>query len=67
MLHGEFHSNESVLVQESDGTVIAEGTPDSDRSTFTFTGVPSGDHNYHIVISCDDGRNDLGSYEFNIQ
>lgn len=27
MLHGEFHSNESVIIQESDGTVIAEGTP----------------------------------------
>ena len=64
MLHGSFYDNESVIIQETDGTVIAQGTPDSNRSTFTLGGVPSGTHRYEIVISCDAGRNDLGTYQF---
>lgn len=67
MLHGNFYSDESVIIQETDGTVIAQGTPDSDRSTFTLGGVPSGTHNYQIVISCDDGRDNLGSFSFTVQ
>ena len=67
MLHGSFYSDESVIIQETDGTVIAQGTPDSDRSTFTLSGVPSGTHSYQIVISCDAGRDNLGSFSFTIQ
>jgi hypothetical protein len=66
MLHGSFYSDESVIIQETDGTVIAQGTPDSDRSTFTLSGVPSGDNHYEIIISCDAGRNDLGTFQFQI-
>ena len=47
--------------------LIAEGTPDSYRSTFTVGDVPSGDHQYHVVLSRDSGRDDLGSFDFNIQ
>jgi hypothetical protein len=67
MLHGNFYSNETVIIQESDGTQIAHGTPDSDRSTFTLDGIPSGTHNYHIVVSCDAGQEDLGSFSFDVQ
>lgn len=67
MLHGSFYSDESVIIQETDGTVIAQGTPDSDRSTFTLGGVPSGTHRYEVIISCDAGRNDIGSYQFLIE
>jgi len=67
MLHGSFYSDESVIIQETDGTVIAQGTPDSDRSTFTLSGVPSGTHNYQIVISCDAGRDNLGGFSFTVQ
>jgi hypothetical protein len=66
-MHGDFLSDESVIIQETDGTVIAQGTPDSDRNAFTLTGVPSGDHHYEIVISCGGGRENLGSFDFNIQ
>jgi hypothetical protein len=67
MLHGSFYSNETVIIQESDGTEIAHGTPDSDRSTFTLSGVPSGTHRYRIIVSCDAGQEDLGTYDFVVQ
>jgi hypothetical protein len=66
-LHGSFFSNESVIIQETDGTSIALGTPDSDRNAFTLTGVPSGHHVYEVVISCDAGRDNLGSFTFDVQ
>jgi hypothetical protein len=66
-MHGDFFHDESVIIQETDGTVIAQGTPDSDRNAFTLTGVPSGAHHYEIVISCDAGRENLGGFDFNIQ
>ena len=66
-LHGEFFSNETVIVQETDGTVIASGTPDSNRNAFSFTGIPSGTHRYEIVISCDAGREEIGGFTFDIQ
>jgi hypothetical protein len=65
-LHGSFFSNETVIIQETDGTVISQGTPDSDRNAFTLGGVPSGTHTYEIVISCDAGRDNLGSFTFNV-
>lgn len=65
-LHGDFFSNESVIIQETDGTVISSGTPSSNRNAFTLDGVPSGTHTYEIVISCDAGRDNLGSFTFTI-
>jgi hypothetical protein len=67
MLHGSFYSDETVIIQETDGTVISQGTPDSNRSTFTLSGVPSGTHRYQIVVSCDSGRDNLGSFDFVVQ
>ncbi len=65
-LHGSFFSTESVIVQETDGTVVALGTPDSDRNAFTLSGIPSGQHVYKVVISCDPGREDLGNFTFDV-
>jgi hypothetical protein len=65
-LHGSFFSTESVIIQESDGTVLGSGTPENNRDAFTLTGIPSGDHTYHIIISCDSGRDDLGGFPFHI-
>lgn len=60
-------NDETVIIQETDGTVIAQGTPDTNRNAFTLAGVPSGDHHYEIVISCDAGPENLGGFDFNIQ
>ncbi len=65
-LHGSFFSDETVIIQESDGTEISHGTPDTDRNAFSFGGIPSGTHSYHIIISCNSGRDDLGSFTFNV-
>ena len=40
--------------------------PDSDRNAFSFSGIPSGTHTYHIIISCSSGRDDLGSFTFDV-
>jgi hypothetical protein len=64
-LHGSFFSSESVIIQETDGTLISDGTPDSDRNAFTLGNIPSGMHTYEIVISCDAGRDNLGGFTFN--
>lgn len=66
-MHGDFFGDEAVIIQETDGTVIAQGTPENNRDAFTLTGVPSGDHYYEIVISCDAGRENLGGFDFDIQ
>jgi hypothetical protein len=65
-LAGQFYSSESVIIR--DGTTqIASGTPASDRTAFTFTGVPSGTHSWHVIISCDKGQDDLGALQFVVQ
>ncbi len=63
-LHGSFFSDETVIIQETDGTVVSQGTPDSNRNAFTLGGIPSGTHTYEIVVSCADGRLNLGSFTF---
>lgn len=50
---GKFYDSESVLLRDAGThTLIASGTPATDRSSFTFTGIPSGTHDYEVVISC---------------
>ena len=65
-MHGEFFDNETVIIQETDGTVISQGTPDTNRNAFTLGDVPSGHHHYEIVISCDAGRDNLGGFDFDV-
>jgi hypothetical protein len=65
-LHGEFFHDETVIIEETDGTVISQGTPDSDRNAFTLGGVPSGHHHYEIVVSCDNGQENLGGFDVDI-
>jgi hypothetical protein len=66
-MHGSFFGDESVIIQETDGTVISQGTPSDHRDAFTLSGVPSGHHRYEIVVSCDGGRDNLGGFNFDIQ
>lgn len=64
-LHGSFYSTESVLIKETDGTLISQGTPDSDRNAFTLSNIPTGTHTYEIFVSCDSGQESLGDFTFN--
>jgi hypothetical protein len=62
-LNGSFYSTESVIIRDG-GTQVVSGTPASDRSSFSFVDVPSGTHSWHIIISCDQGQDDLGGFNF---
>ncbi|MEO6209965.1 MAG: hypothetical protein ABIQ10_07570 [Gemmatimonadaceae bacterium] len=64
-LHGSFFSTETVLIKETDGTLISQGTPDSDRNAFTLSTIPTGTHSYEIFVSCDSGPESLGNFTFN--
>lgn len=64
-LHGSFYSTETVLIKETDGTLISQGTPDSDRNAFTLSNIPTGTHTYEIFVSCDSGQESLGNFTFN--
>ncbi|HEY4320382.1 MAG TPA: hypothetical protein VGM77_04305 [Gemmatimonadales bacterium] len=68
-LQGDFLPDETVILRYiSNGeTRSALGTPDSERSTFTLTGLPSGKVSYHIIISCNGGQDDLGSFDYTVQ
>jgi hypothetical protein len=60
-LRGNFYSNESIIVRdEQTNTQVASGTPASDRTSFTFTGITSGFHTFEIIASCDAGQVDIG-------
>jgi hypothetical protein len=67
MLKGHFYHTESILVRDADTHAqVAGGTPDTDRSTFTFTGVPSGSHYYEVIASCDGGQSTLVTQTFDV-
>ena len=67
-LQGHFYTTESILVRDA-GThaQVAGGTPASDRTSFSFTGVPSGSHTYEIVASCNSGQNTVLTQTFIVQ
>jgi hypothetical protein len=51
---GHFFDNESILVRDAETNAqVASGTPATDRSSFTFTGIPSGMHSYDVYVSCE--------------
>lgn len=59
-----FFHNESVIMRRTvngQTTTVASGTPDADRPSFAFTGLPSGTLTLDVVISCSPGQDDLGS------
>lgn len=61
-LTGHFYQNESIIVRdERTSTQVASGTPASDRTSFTFTNIPSGIHTFEIIASCSDGQQDVGA------
>ena len=54
---GNFYANESVILMNQDGQMTyATGTPATDRTSFTLTGLPSGTQRYQFVVSCADGQ-----------
>jgi hypothetical protein len=63
LLRGHFYSNESVIIQNG-STQIAVYTPDASAQQIIVPNVPSGTHSWHIIISCDAGRDDLGALTF---
>lgn len=68
-LTGQFYANETVILQYSDGnqTRSATGTPATDRSSFTLTGLPSGDKTYTLIISCAGGQENNGSHLYSVK
>jgi hypothetical protein len=68
-LNGQFYANETVILQYSDGnqTKSATGTPATDRSSFTLTGLPSGDKTYTLIISCAGGQENNGSHLYTVK
>jgi hypothetical protein len=67
-LQGHFYNTESILVRDfTTHAQVAGGTPASDRTSFTFTGVPSGSHSYEVIVSCNSGQNTLLTETFVVQ
>ena len=68
-LTGDFHSDESVILSflVNGVTKQVSGTPASDRTSFTLTGLPSGDVSVSITISCDAGRENNGTRTFTVK
>ena len=67
-LKGSFYSNESILVRDvQTGTVVASGTPATNRDAFTFINVPSGTHSYQIIVSCSKGQDTLDTAVYVVQ
>jgi hypothetical protein len=59
---GNFYSNESVILMDGDGTMtFATGTPATDRTSFTLTGLPSGTQRYKFRVSCAAGEADIAT------
>ena len=53
-LHGQFYANETVIVEYQSGaqTVSVHGTPPTDRTSLTLTGLPSGSRSFDLFASC---------------
>jgi hypothetical protein len=67
-LTGQFYANESIIVRdERTSTQVASGTPASDRTSFSFTGLTAGIHTFEIIASCDNGQQDIGGETVTIQ
>jgi hypothetical protein len=62
-LKGNFYASESVIIRDGN-TQIASGTPASDRTSFSLSGLPSGTHSWSIIISCNQGQDNLGLSTF---
>lgn len=72
-LTGQFYKTESILIYQFDdntsssaSTLVASGTPATDRTTFTFTGLQSGVHYLLIKASCNNGQENLDEGDFTV-
>jgi hypothetical protein len=71
-LQGHFYENETVILGFSDpvtgNPTTVFGTPASNRTSFTLTGLPSGTRTYLISLSCgDNGSHIYNSYSYTVQ
>ncbi|MEP6833076.1 MAG: hypothetical protein ABJB74_06760 [Gemmatimonas sp.] len=68
-LSGMFYANETVILSYSENGVTkqVQGTPATDRTAFTLTGLPSGDQSVTVIISCDAGRENNGSRTYTVK
>ena len=69
--HGNFYQNETLKLTYVDAggqAHVVSGTPATDRTTFTLTGLPSGTRVYEISVSCDaNGSHELGNTTLTVQ
>lgn len=67
-LQGHFYTTESILVRDATTHAqVAGGTPATDRTSFSFVGLPSGSHSYEIIASCNSGQNTVLTQTFVVQ
>ncbi len=68
-MNGSFFSNETVILRYQDGTESrsALGTPATDRSSFSLSGIVSGTREFKLVISCDAGQDDRGFFTYTVK
>ena len=68
-LSGMFYSDETVILSYLDGGITKQvsGTPATDRTSFTLTGLPSGDKSFTVIVSCDAGRENNGSRTYTVK
>jgi hypothetical protein len=65
--YGHFSANESLLLQttqNSKSVTVATGTPATDRTSLTLTGLPSGTTNFFVVFSCQGGQDNRGFHSY---
>jgi hypothetical protein len=71
-LQGHFYEDETVILGYSDPVTgnprTVFGTPASNRTSFTLTGLPSGTRTYLITLSCgENGSHIYNSYSYTVQ
>ena len=66
-LTGKFYWDETILIYDTaTNSLVAQGTPATDRTSFTLTGLPSGRRDYVIRASSDGGQETLDEGEFTV-
>lgn len=66
-LKGQFYADESILIYDfATNSIVAQGTPATDRTSFTLTGLPSGQRDYLIKASCANGQETIDEGVFTV-
>ena len=67
---GQFYTTETMLLGYTDNAGahhLIPITPTSDRTSLSFTGLPSGVRTYTVTISCEAGQDTRNSGNFNVK